>query len=168
MFWLPTILKASSSATNQSIGFLYGFFFVCAFVGMYAGAWFWRQTGDRAITLLLCGVVPFVTIAISAFASSPVLAYVMLCVAAFFIWGMMPVFWTLPAEYWAGATAAAAIAFINSFTGLGGLIGPWMVGLIKDATGKFEWAVFALAVAFLFQAGFTLALRIKKHVPVRA
>jgi len=168
MFWLPTILKASSSAANQSIGFLYGFFFVCAFFGMFSGAWFWRLTGDRRTTLLLCGVVPFVTMTVSAFTASPVLAYVMLCVAAFFIWGMMPVFWTLPAEYWGGATAAAAIAFINSWTGLGGLIGPSLVGFIKDATGKFEWAVFALAVAFLFQAGFTLALRIKRKVPARA
>jgi hypothetical protein len=44
-----------------------------------------------------------------------------------------------------------------------------VVGLINDPTGKFAWAAFALTVAFLFQAGFTIALRIKKKdTPSRA
>jgi MFS family permease len=165
LFWLPTILKSSAyalSGSNQVVGSLYGFFFFCAFIGMYAISWFSHRVGDRSAALLICSVVPFATLTVSAFTASPILAYVMMCIAAFCIWGLLPIFWTLPAEYMHGRTAAGGIAFISSFSGVGGLFGPWMIGVIRDATGKFPLAIFAMALAFLVQGGFILAMKIKK------
>jgi MFS family permease len=86
----------------------------------------------------------------------------MICAAAFCIYALLPIFWTLPAEYLGGRTAAGGIAVISSTTGIGGLLGPWLVGLIKESTGKFQWAIEALAVAFLLQGCFIVAMRIKK------
>jgi hypothetical protein len=37
-----------------------------------------------------------------------------------------------------GAAAAGGLAFINSVGSLGGYVGPWMVGVLKDVTGSFE------------------------------
>lgn len=163
LFWLPTILKSASKVwTNQTVGFLYSVPFICAFIGMHIMTWYTRRTGDRGSVLIFCSVVPFVALTISAFTAAPILAYSMICVAAFCIYALLPIFWTLPAEYLGGKTAAAGIAFISSWTGVGGLLGPWLVGLIKDATGKFSMAVFALAVAFLLQGCFVVAMRIKK------
>jgi MFS transporter, ACS family, tartrate transporter len=44
-----------------------------------------------------------------------------------------------------GAAAAAGIALINSIGNLGGYVGPFIVGWIKDSTGKFEMGLYFLA-----------------------
>jgi len=167
LFWLPSILKSASHVwTNQTIGFLYSVPFICAFVGMHIMTLYTRRTGDRASVLIFCSVVPFIALTVSAFAASPTLAYGMICVASCCIYALLPIFWTLPAEYLGGKTAAAGIAFISSWAGVGGLLGPWIVGLIKDATGTFSMAVLALAVTFLLQGCFVVAMRIKRITPV--
>jgi MFS family permease len=168
LFWLPTILKAASKVwSNQTVGFLYSVPFICAFIGMHIMTWYVRRTGDRASVLIFCSVVPFLALSASAWAASPVMAYSMICLSAFCIYALLPIFWTLPAEYLGGRTAAGGIAFISSWTGVGGLLGPWIVGLIKDATGKFPWAIEALAVAFLLQGCFVVAMKIKRKTPIQ-
>src|SRR5262249_39635121 len=52
---------------------------------------------------------------------------------------------------WSG-TAAAAIAAINSLGNLGGLIGPNLVGWLKDSTGSFEAGLYAMAGCTLISA----------------
>ncbi len=152
LFWLPTILKSASKVwSNQTIGFLYSVPFICAFIGLHVMTWIARRTGDRGGVLIFCSVVPFLALSASAWVTSATLAYGMICVGTFCVWALLPIFWTLPAEYLGGKTAAGGIAVISSTTGIGGLLGPWLVGLIKEATGKFPWAIEALAIAFLLQ-----------------
>ena len=56
------------------------------------------------------------------------------------------VFWTMPAALLSGAAAAAGIALINSIGNLGGFVGPYLVGLVKDATGSTDGGLIVLAV----------------------
>ena len=166
MLWLPLILKAASKANTQEIGNLYAFFFCCAFVGVHAFDRWTRHTGRRKLTLILCSVVPFVALASTVVAPMhALLAYGVLCVAAFFIWGLQPLFWTLPAEYMGGKTAAGGLAFVCGMGGVGALFGPWLIGLIKQFTGKFEAAVLAMAMAFLLQGCFVLVMKVKRRAP---
>jgi predicted MFS family arabinose efflux permease len=163
LFWLPTILKSASKVwSNQTIGFLYSVPFLCAFIGLHFMVWVSRRTGHRGGVLIFCSVVPFLALSVSAWVTSPIMAYCMICVGTFCVWALLPIFWTLPAEYLGGKTAAGGIAVISSTTGIGGLLGPWFVGLIKEATGKFSWAIEALAIAFLIQGCFLVAMKIKK------
>ena len=90
-----------------------------------------------------------------------------MCVAAFNIWGVVPIFWTLPADYLGERTAAAGIAFVSSWAGVGGFAGPYLVGLIKDSTGKFQPAVLAMAVAILLQGCIVMAMKIDRGSPQR-
>jgi len=46
-----------------------------------------------------------------------------------------PTFWPLPTAMLSGVAAAGGIALINAVGNLGGFLGPYMYGLIKDATG---------------------------------
>jgi MFS transporter, ACS family, tartrate transporter len=168
LFWLPTILKEATKVwSNQTVGFLYSIPFVCAFIGMHIMTWYVRKTGDRASVLILCSIVPFLALTAGAWISSSTLAYALICLSAFCIYALLPIFWTLPAEYLGGKTAAAGIAFISSWTGVGGLLGPWLVGVIKDASGGFSWAVEFVAVAFLLQCIFVVAMQIKKKTPIQ-
>jgi ACS family tartrate transporter-like MFS transporter len=44
-------------------------------------------------------------------------------------------FWSLPGLFLSRSTAAVSIAAINSIGNLGGFAGPYLVGVIKSATG---------------------------------
>ena len=61
-----------------------------------------------------------------------------------------------PAE--AGASAAVGIAFINSVAALGAFVAPWLLGLIKDATGSFTYGLLALGIMVLCGAFIVLFL----------
>ena len=75
-----------------------------------------------------------------------------LSVAALGVFSAMPTFWTLPTALLTGTAAAGGIALINSIGGLGGFVGPYVIGWIKDATGQFSLALLAIA-GFMVAAG---------------
>jgi nitrate/nitrite transporter NarK len=52
------------------------------------------------------------------------------------VYAAVPTFWTLPTGFLTGSAAAGGIALINSIGNLGGFVGPYAFGWIKDATGE--------------------------------
>ena len=71
------------------------------------------------------------------------------------ILSVLPVFWTLPTAFLTGASAAAGIALVNSIGNLAGFLSPYMVGLIKDATGNTTLALYVLAASMVLGAVLT-------------
>jgi ACS family tartrate transporter-like MFS transporter len=88
----------------------------------------------------------------------PIAAIAALAVGLFFLLGAHPVFWTMPAALLSGTAAAAGIALINSIGNLGGFVGPYLVGLVEDATGSTDGGLIVLAAILL--AGSVLATRV--------
>ncbi len=93
-------------------------------------------------------------------AGHPLLAFFALCAAATGIWSTLGPFWSLPAGFLSGRSAAGGLALINSVGNLGGFVGPNIIGYIKEATQRFEYGMLALALTLLF-AGL-LALSVPK------
>ena len=99
---------------------------------------------------------------------SPIAAIAALTVGLFFLLGAHPVFWAMPSALLSGAAAAAGIALVNSIGNLGGFVGPYLVGLMKDATGSTDAGLVTLAV--LLGIGAFLATRVAhdpavEHIP---
>jgi len=69
-----------------------------------------------------------------------------------------PTFWTLPTAMLSGTAAAGGIAMINAVGNLGGFLGPYMVGFIKDATGSFSMGLLVISMGALVGAVVLLAL----------
>lgn len=164
MFWLPLILKSMGNLTNTQVGLLYSLPFVFALIGLYYVGGHSDRTGERKYHIIVCALVAFVALAASTVVP-PIWAYILICIACFHIWGLQPIFWTLPAGYMAGRSAAAGIALVGSFAGVGGFVGPWVVGWIRDATGRFTLAIFAMALAFLVMACCVMAMKIQRTTP---
>jgi ACS family tartrate transporter-like MFS transporter len=61
-----------------------------------------------------------------------------------------------------GSAAAAGLALINSVGSIGGFVGPWAVGLFKDATGGTGDVFLAFAALALCMSGLLLLLRVQK------
>ena len=78
-----------------------------------------------------------------------------MCVATIGLYGSRPSFWPIPSQFMTGAAAAAGIALINSIGNLGGYIGPFIVGWIKDSTNSFEMGLYFLAACAFASAAIT-------------
>ena len=61
------------------------------------------------------------------------------------LYAAAPIFWTLPTGFLTGSAAAGGIALINSIGNLGGFVGPYAIGWIKDATGEITLGLVVLA-----------------------
>ena len=55
----------------------------------------------------------------------------------------------MPSAFLTGTAAAGGIALVNSIGNLGGYVGPFIVGWIKDSTGSFESGLYFLAACAL-------------------
>ena len=77
----------------------------------------------------------------------PVLMMVALIVAAMGQQCIAPTFWSLPTAMLSGTAAAGGIAMINAVGNLGGFLGPWGFGVVKDATSSDTIALLCLAAA---------------------
>jgi MFS transporter, ACS family, tartrate transporter len=83
---------------------------------------------------------------------SPTISFFFLIVAGFGIYTSLPSFWPLPTAMLTGSAAAGGIALINSIGNLGGFVGPYLVGLVKDLTGSFSGGLYLLAAFILIAA----------------
>ena len=73
-------------------------------------------------------------------------------------------YWCLPTSTLRGTAAAAGIAFVNSIGNLGGFAGPYVLGVLKDATGTITGAFLLLFVVAL--SGAALCLLLPTHQPL--
>nr|WP_241025695.1 MFS transporter [Burkholderia sp. Tr-20390] len=66
------------------------------------------------------------------------LAVLLLTIATAGHLSSLSVFWTIPSTDLPPASAAAGIAVVSSIGGLGGLVGPSLIGYVKSTTGSLE------------------------------
>lgn len=156
-FWLPQIIKgfgASTLATGFLAAIPYGFGAVAM--------WLWSRSSDRRGETIwhtaIVAVVGSVGLAGAACAPSHLLAMIALTLAAIGSVAALPTFWSFCTLALGPADAVVGVAVINSIGNLSGLAGPWLVGLIKGATGEFSDALLALAAGPLLTAILILRL----------
>jgi MFS family permease len=143
-FFLPSIVKGFG-LTNMQTGWV-------AVIPPAAGAaamiWWGRhsdKTMERKKHLLAAMTLAAAGVAAAALIDDPVLKMAGFTVSAIGLNASNPVFWTLAPTFLTGASAAVGIAYINSFAALGAFLSPWLMGLVKDATGSFAYALLGLA-----------------------
>jgi ACS family tartrate transporter-like MFS transporter len=76
--------------------------------------------------------------------------------------GARPAIFCIPPKFLTGAAAAGGIALINSFGNLGGFLGPYAIGWIRQTTGGFTGALYFLAASMALSAAFALGVRFLK------
>jgi nitrate/nitrite transporter NarK len=70
------------------------------------------------------------------------------------------IFWTIPTRFLTGMAAAGGLAFINSIGTLGGFVGPYAVGWLRDATGSFDAGLMAMAALLAMSTAMSWSLRL--------
>ena len=144
-FWMPQVIQTYGLSPIE-IGLLTAIpYFFAAIVMVLWGAHSDR-TGERiwhvALPLFLAGAA----FAWSAASLPLALILVALSFATAGTYAAIGTFWSLPTSILTGTGAAAGLALINSLGNTGGLVGPPIIGALKEGTGTF-------AAALLFLAG---------------
>ncbi|CAA2102524.1 Putative tartrate transporter [Methylobacterium bullatum] len=134
-YWLPTVVR-SFEVSNTVNGFINIIPWLITALALW---WVPRRaarSGDQVWHVVVPGLVAALALVLSVVLPGAVLKFACLCVAAAGVFSAQPVFWSLPATFLKGASAAAGIAAINSVGNLGGFIAQNAVPFIRDRTGS--------------------------------
>jgi ACS family tartrate transporter-like MFS transporter len=148
-FWMPQVIQTFGLARLE-IGFLTAVPYLFASIAMVLWGRHSDLTGERmwhvALPLFLAGAA----FAWSAAGLPLAVIMVALTLAAVGIYAAVSTFWSLPTAILTGTGAAAGPALVNSVGNLGGLAGPSIDGMIRQATGSFTAALLFLAAVVAF------------------
>jgi ACS family tartrate transporter-like MFS transporter len=151
--FLPLIVRGLGVSTKM-VGLVSAVPFLFALGALNYWGWHSDHTGERtwhvAGGYLLCalGLAAGVIIGVG----HPVVSMIALTFAIMGLWSALSVFWSLPTALLTGTAAAGGIAMVNGVGMLGGWVGPWMFGVVKDATGSDNTALLCLALAPVISA----------------
>jgi len=165
-FWLPTMLKRMSGLSDFKVTLLVALPNLLGFVAMQLNGWHSDRTAERrwhtAIPLWVTAG-GFLVLSLGDWGTLPSL--LLLSIAAASLLAFLPSFWAMPSAFLCDSAAAMATGTINCVaSGLGGFLGPVLVGYQAARTHSFRPAFAVLVVALLFAGALPLLVRVRGHV----
>jgi ACS family tartrate transporter-like MFS transporter len=154
VFFLPQIVKGFGQS-NVMTGLLTAIPYTIGVLGLLAWGWSSDRHHERRWHLAAAMAVAAVGLFGVAWLGQSYWALAAMSVATIGLYGSRPCFWPMPSMFLTGAAAAGGIALINSLGNLGGYVGPFIVGWIKDSTKSFEMGLYFLAACALASAVIT-------------
>lgn len=161
--WLPQIVRSIGHLSIFATGFVSAVPYVCAAIGSILVGRHSDRTGERPKHISYPAFIGAAAFVLAAFAPSPGLALLGLCVGATGIWCSNAIFWTMPAAILSGISAATGFALINSVGNLGGFFGPYLTGWVRARTGKFSLTLVALGLSLALSG--VIVLLVARTVP---
>ncbi|GFM74052.1 MFS transporter [Pseudomonas cichorii] len=153
--WMPQIIK-SLGMTNTTVGLVTALPYVLGAISMTI----WARLANRSQQRLpyVAGALAFAAVALvgAALTDEPIMKVTCLALTVSGILSFQATFWAIPSTILTGRAAAGGLALIVSIGNLGGFAGPFLIGLIKDATQSF--AVPFYVVASILMLGTCLML----------
>lgn len=141
VFWLPQIVRHMAIADSE---WLIGSLSALPQAGLMAGLYFNARRSDRrgerlghtAAGAALAGLA----LAASLYAPNNALALCLLVASGFGLGAAQGVFWTLPATLGIGGghVPVGVIAAISMAGTLGGIVGPYLLGQLRESTGSHD------------------------------
>jgi ACS family tartrate transporter-like MFS transporter len=144
VMWLPQIIASFGHLTTLQVSFANGVPFLLAAGTAVVVARHSDRTGERTWHVAapaFLGTAGFLLVALT---DSMVLDAIGICIATIGFWTSNTVGWTLSPKYLSGAALASGLALVNSVGNLGGFVGPFVIGWLRQASGGFR-----LPLAFL-------------------
>ncbi|GAA4558628.1 MFS transporter [Pseudonocardia xishanensis] len=153
-YWSPQIVKGlSGEVTATAVGLLVMIPYLLAAAAMYGNGVHSDRTGERTFHAstgpLVSGLalisIPFIT-------DNNVVAFLLLALGTASLNAYAAPFWTISQKLFAGPNAAVAIAMVTTIGNLGGLLAPYIFGLLTGATGSTSAGITYLGCGTLIAA----------------
>jgi ACS family tartrate transporter-like MFS transporter len=162
-FFLPTLVKVHfPAASGLHVGLLTAVPSAAAAIGMVVIGTHSDRTGERCLHVAGSALLAAAGWTLAATASNPWVALEGLVLAQLGMHSMLPTFWALASSFLSGTAAAGGIALINSVANLGGFLGPYGFGWLRDQTDGFTPGM--VLVSLILIGGALLALCVR-HDP---
>jgi MFS transporter, ACS family, tartrate transporter len=153
-YWLPLAIKqvAGPGLSNVEVGALSSLPWIGALIGVFANTWHSDRTQERFWHLGGAMLLTAFGLAFAFSVSNPWLSLVGLAVTGVGLGGAHGVFWTVPMNFLTGAAAAGGYALLNLFGNFAGFFGSNLVGIIRQETGSFTMALYAISLVTVLGA----------------
>jgi ACS family tartrate transporter-like MFS transporter len=155
--WTPLILS-QFGFRSSTIGWLSAIPGIASIPCMIVWSWHSDRNSERRWHIVipsLATAAAFAWVARSHTALGIVAAMALINICMSLVKGPL---WSVPAMFLAGPAAAAGIALINSLGNLGGFVGPYAIGWLKNKTGSYQDGLYVVALTFVVTAIVTLFL----------
>jgi MFS transporter, ACS family, tartrate transporter len=134
-FWAPLVVKSLMVGSDFGVGLILGAISALTIIAMMLNSAHSDQSDERplhvAVPLLISGVGFFGC----AVLREPILAVFFLALVPIGHCAAYGPFWSMPSRFLTGAPAAAGIALVVTIANVGGLVGPTIIGVMKDRFG---------------------------------
>jgi MFS transporter, ACS family, tartrate transporter len=155
--WSPLILR-QFGFSPLAVGWINAVPSAVAIVGMVA----WARHSDRTLERTWHVILPCVAACLGFVwgGSARTVVGVMLALVLMNVGvnAAKAPLWAMPTMFLSGASAAAGIALINSIGNLGGFIGPFVIGWLKEKWGSYAGGLYVVAATLALSAVVTLVL----------
>ena len=160
LFWLPSALEKAKNVSNFVAGILYAIPFLVGAISLLLVSSHSDKTHERrghvAVPMIVGGLALLGGVLTSG--RWPIVAFVLVCLAAVGAFAPLGPFWTMPTEWFSRKMAGSVAGFVNGIGQLGGFFGPLLVGYLNDRTGSFAYGFGLLSFFMLAGAALTYAL----------
>src|SRR5215831_3534497 len=171
-FWAPLVVKSLTETSDLGVGVILGAISSVTIVCMMLNSAHSDRTDERplhvAVPLLISGAGFFGC----AVLREPILALLFLALIPIGHCAAYGPFWSMPSRFLTGAPAAAGIALVVTIANVGGLLGPTIIGALKDRHGTHGPAFLLLGGCAIVGALLAVLLRnteaLKRPMPQEA
>lgn len=158
-FWVPSIIKSFGVKDPLHIGLYSVVPWGSAAIATILIARHSDRTGERRLHFALTAFAGAVGLALSATPGIPrVFSLAFLSLGAIGVSATLPVFWSVASAAIAPSLVAGGLAFINSIGVTSGIVAPYALGVMKQATGSLNTGLYLLAIVLC--AGGLILLKI--------
>jgi ACS family tartrate transporter-like MFS transporter len=158
-FWLPQILKGSlSGQSNSTVGLIVAIPNVLGLIAMIIASHHSDRTLERRYHMAALDALAGTALLLLGASNSTSLSVVLFSAVAIGSYSFLPIFFSIPGEFLTGFSAAAGIALITSVANLGGFVGPYTLGIIRERTANSYDGLVWAGVFFLLSASLALLL----------
>ena len=156
---LPQLIQTSTHLSITYIGFITSGISLLGVPAMLLGA----KLSDRAPGKRHQHVIPWcifmaLGLAAAGFSNTPGIVIPALCCVVVSFNAMQGAWLAIIPGVFQGRSAAAAIAAVNTLCILGGFVGPYFMGLLKDLTGNYQRGLSILSIPMLIDAAIMVYL----------
>jgi MFS transporter, ACS family, tartrate transporter len=135
--WLPTAVHSLSRLSDQMVGVVVAIPYLATAIAMVLVGRHSDRSRERRWHTALPAFLGATALVVAAYSRAPLTVITGMSLGMLGAQSMAGPFWAMATSRMSGATAAAAIAVINSVANLGGYFGSSIIGLLRSPSGSF-------------------------------
>ena len=148
LFFIPQIIKSLGTVanSNMTVGWLTMIPYICGGIALVVWGRISDRMNERRWNLLTACVLSTGGLVLAGLTMGTWWSLVGMSLAAMGFYGSKGPFFAMPPMFLSGTALAAGFAWINSIGNIGGFVGPWWIGVMKDLTGSYAGGLYGLAL----------------------